>query len=205
MNRHMLSATWFSHLEGVLAAITAVAFLYLVCRVEGHIPLISLTASTFMILLMPYLMIRGRGYYSDYPELAFLAAAVWAARRLHWLWLIPLVVLGTFNKESYIVIVLTLWPLLLERTSKLYSLLQIAILECFAVGVYLIVRSRFKGNVGGNGGVSLVGSVPVFRAIRPIGCSSPAWPIECSCLKAMTLIPAALLIWIVWIGSKRPL
>jgi hypothetical protein len=190
------------YLEGVLAAITAVAFLYLACRVEGHIPLVSLTASTFMILLMPYLMIRGRGYYSDYPELAFLAAGVWAARRLHWPWLIPIVVLGTFNKESYIVIVLTFWPLLLERASKLYSLLQIAILECFAVGVYLMVRSRFRGNGGGTTEFHLWDQFEFFA--HPANwLFEPGLAYRMFVPKAMTLIPAALLIWIVWIGSKR--
>jgi hypothetical protein len=136
------------YLEAYTGALVAVFALFFVCRSEGFQPPTALIASSLLILLIPYLQCRGGGYYTDFPEVAFLALAFLAVQRLHWLWLMPIAALGTFNKESFLLILLTLWPFLRLRWGKWYALFQLGILELVGASIYLAVKSHFKGNPG---------------------------------------------------------
>lgn len=71
----------------------------------------SVFGSTVVILSRPYLMSSG-GFFYDFPGAALLALAPWAARRLEWYWLTPLVMLGTWNKESFLFSIVVLYPIL---------------------------------------------------------------------------------------------
>jgi hypothetical protein len=75
--------------------------MYLVCKSVGYAPATAALSAIVMILLMPYFLSVG-GYLYDYPELAFLALAVWMALNFDWWWMIPVVALATWNKESFL-------------------------------------------------------------------------------------------------------
>ena len=120
----------------------------MVCRaVQVPLPA-AVIAPTIVLLLVPYLQSCG-GYFYDYPELAFFALAAWFALKFDWWWILPIAVLGTWNKESFVLFVPTLYPLLRRRSSRLNAGLGIGVLFLACLAVYLSVRSGFAHNPGG--------------------------------------------------------
>lgn len=87
-------------------------------------------------------------YYYDFPELFFMTLGVWLALRGKALWLIPLTLVATFNKESFPFFVLALYPFLRERVSRRTTLLCLG--ACFALGaaVNVLVKLEYAGNAG---------------------------------------------------------
>lgn len=190
------------YLATFAGAILASYLYYFVCRAEGFAPEVSLTAATLMILLIPYIQTRGGGYYNDFPEAAFIALAVLLARRAPWLWLMPVALLGTLNKETFILVLLALWPLLKQRTGNLYAIVQVFVLELIAGTVYLFNRTRFAGNPGGTVEFHLRDQIAflahpshwLFKFGKVYGVFLP---------ELATLIPALLMGWIIWRAWKR--
>jgi len=168
----------------------------LVCRAM-QVPLpAAVIAPAIVILLVPYLQSCG-GYFYDYPELAFFALAVWVALKFDWWWILPIAVLGTWNKESFLLFVPTLYPLLRRRSSRLSAAAGIGVLCLACVAVYLAVRSGFAHNPGGALEVHWRDQLEyfmhprdlVFGAEKTYGVQTP---------KAYTLGPMLLLVWTVW-------
>ncbi|WP_058188945.1 hypothetical protein [Terracidiphilus gabretensis] len=94
--------------------------LYAMCWIcaELSFPLLSsIFAPLLVLLLMPYTMNMG-GYFYDYSELAMLALAAWMALRFKWWWLLPIPVLATWNKESFLLFIPTLSPFFRQRSSR---------------------------------------------------------------------------------------
>ena len=137
------------YMEVFLFAELAVFLLYLLCRAYGYAPHVSVAASCLLILLMPYIEIHGGGFYTDFSELAFLALAVLIAHRFHWVWLLPVALLGAFNKETYLLILIMLWPILSERFGNIRAAVQVAVTLAVAVPLDLAVRYHFRNNPGG--------------------------------------------------------
>ena len=190
------------YIEVFVAAVVAVFALYFVCRAEGYEPKVAVIASSVLILLVPYVQIRGGGFYSDYPELAFLSLAVLVSRQFHWLWLIPIAALGTYNKESFILILLTLWPILKWRWGRLFASLQIAGLEILAIAIYWISRVRFSGNPGGTVENHLQGQLSFF--LHPVNWIFKLGKVYGIFLpEMMSLIPVAIVVWLTWRGWKE--
>jgi hypothetical protein len=132
----------------LLFALLAVYAMRLACvALEVAEPAASL-APVVMILLIPYLQSLG-GFFYDYPELAFFALAVWAAVRFRWGWVIPIVALGTWNKESFLLFVPTLYPFLRSRSSRAGAWLAMSVLGMVCLAVYLPTRAHFAHNPGG--------------------------------------------------------
>ena len=131
-----------------LAALLAAFALYLVCRAVDLPPPVAVFTPVIFMLLFPLFGIKG-GYFFDYPELLFMAAAAWIALRSNWWWLIPVAALGTWNKESFLLFILTLYPLLRRRYSRLFSVLAVCILVAVCIAVYIPIRFRFAHNPGG--------------------------------------------------------
>ena len=127
----------------------AIFLLYLLCRAYGYAPHVSLAASCLLVLLIPYTEIRGGGFYTDFSELAFLALGVLVAHRLHWLWLLPVALLASYNKETYLLILVMLWPILSERFGKVRAAIQVALTLALAIPLDLLVRHHFRNNPGG--------------------------------------------------------
>ena len=80
-----------------------------------------------MILLFPYFLTRG-GFFYDFPELAFLVIAVWMALKFNWWWMLPLVALAAWNKESFLLFVPSLYPLIRLKSSRMRALAATAAL-----------------------------------------------------------------------------
>jgi hypothetical protein len=190
------------YLAVLAGAIFAAFSFYLACRVEGHNPEVSLIAATLMILLIPYIETRGGGYYADFPEAAFIALAVATARRVHWLWLAPVAMAGTLNKETFILVVVALWPILAQRSSRLIAAVQVAVIEFVAVGVYLLNRLRFAANPGGTVEFHLKDQIAylahpgmwLFKFGKAYGVFLP---------ELATVAPALLLGWVIWRSWKH--
>lgn len=128
----------------------AAGALYKVCRSEGIQRVPALAASVATILVFPYLGSEAFETMYDYPELAFLALAFLVARRCRWWWLIPLVVLGTLNKESFVFFLITLYPVIRPKLSRWKAVSALAFLEAIALCIYLYMRTVYAGNPGGN-------------------------------------------------------
>jgi hypothetical protein len=122
--------------------------IYGLCLHAGFSPAASLLASVTLILLMPWLF-TGGGYYYDYPELAFLLLAAWWAASRPWWWLLPVAALATWNKESFLLFVPALYPLLRARASRARSFAATAVLGVVSAAVWEWLRIRYRYNSGG--------------------------------------------------------
>lgn len=131
-----------------LAALLATFALYLVCLAANLSPPVSAFTAVIFMLLFPLFGVKG-GYFFDYPELLFMAAAVWIVLQLDWWWLIPVAALGTWNKESFLLFIFTLYPIIRRRHSRNTSLIAICILVIVCAGVYFPIRLHFAHNPGG--------------------------------------------------------
>ena len=131
-----------------LSALLATFVLYRVCRAGGlRKPVAAFSAVIFM-LLFPLVGVKG-GYFFDFPELLFMALAAWMALEFDWWWIIPVAALGTWNKESFLLFMLTLYPLFRRRYSRLTAILGVGVLVVVCIAVYLPIRLRYAHNPGG--------------------------------------------------------
>jgi hypothetical protein len=130
-----------------LFALLAVFAMHLVCRALDLPPPAAVIAPVIVILLVPYIE-SGGGYFYDYPELAFLALAVWIAIRFPWWWLVPVVALATWNKESFLFFLPALYPFFRRRGSRLDGSFAVAVLSIVSVAVYVPTRLHFAHNPG---------------------------------------------------------
>jgi hypothetical protein len=179
-----------------LSAFFAVCAMYLVCRAVDLPPPASVLASIVVILLVPYIQ-NGGGYFYDYPELAFLATAVWFALKLDWWWMIPVVILGTWNKESFLIFILTLYPIFRLRRSRLGAVLGVGVLGSISAAVYYALRLRFAHNPGATVFVWWRDELQLFlhpRAIILATRETYGIPM----IMGYTIGPVILLTWTVW-------
>jgi hypothetical protein len=140
---------WIVYGLDFLFAWTAVYAMFLLGTSVGLPATSAALSATMMALLMPFFMNNGGGYFYDYPELAFFALAAWMALECEWWWMVPLVALATWNKESFLLFIPTLYPLLRHHSSRRNAFLGIGVLECTCVAVHLAIRARFQNNPGG--------------------------------------------------------
>ena len=183
-----------------LGALAAVYSMFLLCR-ELEIGAAGANfAPVVMMLLLPYVMSEG-GYYYDFPELALMALSSFVILRFRWWWVIPIVALGEWNKESFLFFVFTLYPVLRSRNSraKSWSAMGAMCLVCGAI--YLRFRAEFAHNPGGTMEVwwleqlrSLIHPAHFLYAWEETyGIPAP---------KIYTLFPIALLLWACWQGWR---
>ena len=181
------------------SAIGAVCAMYLVCTTLDFAPATAAFAAIALILLVPIFQSDG-GFFYDYPELAFMALAVWIALRFDWWWLLPIAALGAWNKESFLIYIPTLYPLLHRRNPK-SALPATAVLSVVCGAIYLYMRSHFAHNPGGSAEVWLVEHGRylldwhkwLFATEETYGVRLP---------RVYTLIPMTLIITTVWRAWK---
>ena len=147
------SRTWFLRYWIVYTAVflfawIAVHAMYLTAKAAGYSAPASALAAIAMILLFPYFLTRG-GFFYDYPELAFFAIVAWMALKFDWGWMVPVVALASWNKESFLLFIPALYPVLRRRTSRLSALAGTAVLGLTCAAVYCLLRLRFLHNPGG--------------------------------------------------------
>jgi len=126
-----------------------------------------------------------------------MAAAAWIALESEWWWIIPVAALGTWNKESFLLFVFTLYPLLRRRYSRFTSLLAVGVLVAVCMATYLPIRHHFAHNPGGTVEVHLKDQVDFY--LHPF--QMDTWIDRTYDLMFPALsapIPTLLLIWFVW-------
>ncbi|CAB3797889.1 hypothetical protein [Pararobbsia alpina] len=98
--------------------------------------------------VFPLILTEG-GYFYDMPEVLFMALGIWLTLRRRLVSLVVVVFLATLNKESYLLFVLTLYPIAAMRYSRPQSGLLIGVLLAVAAAVNMAVKHRYMGNGGG--------------------------------------------------------
>lgn len=178
-----------------LFALLAVYAMSWVC----HALQIPETAATFapvlLILLIPYLQ-SGGGYFYDFSELALFALAVFAALRFEWFWIIPIAALGAWNKESFVLFLLTLYPLIRRRSSRALSLVAVAVFCVVYLSVCVPIRMRFAHNAGSALEFHLLDQLLLFTHPRTFIISTEE-TYGLRALLAYSLLPIAIVLWTV--------
>jgi hypothetical protein len=131
-----------------LFAFLAVIAMYLVCKSFGFSPMVCIFTPVVFILIFPYFLNWG-GYYYDYPELAFFALSIWIAREYKWWWLLPVALLATWNKETYLIFIPMLYPFVRAKLSRLQAFAGIGCLCAASFAVYYRIHTMFQGNLTG--------------------------------------------------------
>ena len=131
-----------------LSALLASFALYRVCTAMNIASPAAVFAAVVFMLIFPLVGVKG-GYFFDFPELLFMAVAAGMALSLDWWWIIPIAALGTWNKESFLLFIFTLYPFIRRRHSRMHSLLGIGVLVAVCVAVYVPIRMHFALNPGG--------------------------------------------------------
>jgi hypothetical protein len=178
-----------------LFALLAVCAMHMVCQALDLPPPAAVFAPVIVILLVPYIESCG-GFFYDYPEIAFLALAVWAALKFRWWWVIPVAALGTWNKESFLFIIPTLYPFFRRRNSRLGASLTVGFLCLVSVAVYYPIRLRFANNLGGALEVHWRDQLTYFLHVQDFLLGTEK-TYGVPMLKAFTAAPLALLGWTV--------
>ena len=183
-----------------LFALFAAAALYKVCTAASFAEPVAVFAAVVFMLLFPLFGVKG-GYFCDYPELFFMAVAVWMALKLDWWWIIPVAALGTWNKESFLLFMFTLYPLFRRGHSRLNSLIGVGVLVAACIAVYLPIRQHFAHNAGGTVEWHLRDQIDFY--VHPF--KMDTWVDRTYDLMFPALsapIPTLMLIWTVWRGWR---
>lgn len=109
-------------------------------------PAATLAAFTFAIIF-PIMLTEG-GYFYDMPELLFMALAVLLAIRGHILLLAIVVALATFNKESFLFFVITLYPFLRTKFSLRNTVIIEIALLAIATIINIVMKLHYANNIG---------------------------------------------------------
>lgn len=143
---------WIVYALVFLSAWAAAIFLFESGKALGLSSPAAALAAAALILMIPYFQ-TDSGYYYDYPELAFCALSVWVALRCRWWWLVPVAVLGTWNKETFAIFVVMLYPLLRMRLSRKRATMAttVTVVACAAAFSWpWILFHRNFNSVGGS-------------------------------------------------------
>jgi hypothetical protein len=173
--------------------------MYLVCCELGYPPAACIFAPVVLMLIFPYFE-SGGGFLYDYPELAFLALSVWISLRLHWVWLLPLAALGTWNKESFLLILITLYPLLRKRNSKAGAIVATASLVLASALVLFGLHLHYRQNPGVTVLFKWRNQAKFF--IHPLHWINWEQTYGIAHFRAFSLVPLALIAWTAWRGWK---
>lgn len=186
------------YIANYLSALFAAFALYRVGKAVKLSEPAALFASVVFMLLFPLFGIKG-GMLYDYPELFFLAVTAWMALELDWWWIIPVAALATWNKESFLLFMFTLYPLFRRRSSRWSSLIGVSVLVAVCAAVYLPIRQHFAHNLGGTVEWHLKDLVDFY--LHPFKVDT--WVDRTYDLMFPALsapLPFLLLIWTIWRG-----
>jgi len=183
-----------------LFALLAVYAMYFLCQAVDSPPPAALLAAVIFMLLFPYFL-TGGGYSYDFAELAFFALAFLVASKLDWWWLIPLAALGEWNKETFVLFVITLYPILRSRISRARAATAISVVCLVCLAVYLPIRLHFAHNPTGGAG----GFHDQLQALTDpksmLYATEETYGVRA--LKLSTLLPLSLLLWTALRGWKH--
>jgi len=117
-----------------------------------------------------------------------------------WWWMVPLVALATWNKESFLLVTLTLYPILRCRHSRVSALVGTGCLATTCAAVYLAIRSQFTHNPGGT--LLLQWQEQLKFMSHPMDLMRMEVTYGITGFRAFSVFPLALLVWIVWRGWR---
>jgi hypothetical protein len=190
-----------AYIATFLFALLALYAMYWLCKALGTPPPAALCASVLFMLLFPYVMSVG-GFFYDFSELALFALAALMALRLNWWWLIPVAAIGELNKESFVLMVVTLYPLMRQRSSRRGALLGAGVLCAVCLAVYYPVRLHFAHNAGGIVEVQWREQLSYF--MHPLATAlSTDETYGMRAPRIFTLVPMGLLVWTAVRGWKQ--
>ncbi len=175
--------------------------MYLVCRAMALPPPAAVLTAVLFILLMPYFQLPA-GFSYDYVELVLMCVSVTIALKFEWYWLLPVAALGAWNKESFLLFVLCLYPFVRQRNSRRATIVAITTLVLLCGGIYLCMRMRYGHNAGMNVVPQFNDQMEDFRYPRRF-----LWLMDetygLRVLRVDALLPIALIVWTVWRGWKK--
>jgi len=122
--------------------------LWRTCQQLGFSQISCVCAPILFMLILPFLE-NGGSFFYDYPEIAFFALAVYFAMKAPWWALFPITFLGTWNKESFLLFLPTLYPFLRARYGMKNSLFLCGLMSVLAGTIYLHIRAQYAMNGGG--------------------------------------------------------
>ncbi len=189
-----------------LFALLAAYAMYGVCHALKLHEAAAVFSPVIVLLIIPYIQNVG-GYFYDFPELALLAMAIWIALRFDWWWIIPVAALGAWNKETFVLVILSLYPLIRIRNSRIKALIAVAILCVVCFTVSYPIRLQFAHNPGAAVGIRLSAQLHSLLHPRKLTISTVE-TYGVRGLRAYTLFPMAMLIWSVcraWGLFPRPM
>jgi hypothetical protein len=131
----------FASLFAALFAIRAACIEVIADRTAATLTPLALAA------VFPLILTEG-GYFYDMPELLFMALGIWLVLKRRLIPLALVTVLGTLNKESFLLVVLTLYPFMAMRYSRKLSIVLTGGLLAIAAAVNLLMKYRYLGNSG---------------------------------------------------------
>lgn len=113
-------------------------------------------------LILPLIFTRG-GYFYDFFELMFMSSAFLLTLRQNFIWILPITLLATLNKESFLLFIFTLIPLLIRPFMSRKKLLAF-IFSNFLIAaiVNFIVKSKYALNSGDNIEYQLVENIKFY-------------------------------------------
>jgi hypothetical protein len=88
------------------------------------------------------------GNFWDFPELFFMTLAVWVALRARLFWLLPLTLVATLNKESFLFFLIALYPFVSMRVSRSRTLAWLGTCMVLAAAVNFATKLHYAGNPG---------------------------------------------------------
>ena len=100
-----------------------------------------------MALALPIFQSKG-GYFYDFSELFFFAAAIWLVMQNRLVAILPLTVLATVNKKSFFFFLLALYPFVRERVTREKAVALTLIWLLAAGTTYLAIRMAYVRNPG---------------------------------------------------------
>jgi hypothetical protein len=120
------------------------------------------TAAPAVFALFFPILQTGGGYFYDFPELLFMAAAVLLGMQGRLLALAPLVALATWNKESFLLFLPTLYPLVRVHYPDRTSIISIGALLVVGGLVYYKIWSAYGINPGGTIEIYFLQNLPFY-------------------------------------------
>ncbi|MFZ5720223.1 MAG: hypothetical protein ACOY5Y_12270 [Pseudomonadota bacterium] len=139
----------------------------LMAAVASHFagPGAGTAAAAVLALIFPVFLSEG-GYFYDFPEVLFFAAAAYAAIR-GW---IPLLagaaLIGVVNKETMVFFLPTLFVFLKEQTGARKALMTLGALTLASAALYLLIRSHYAGNPGSTAEFNFLANLAWYADLR---------------------------------------
>jgi hypothetical protein len=114
--------------------------------------------------------------------------------------MLPLVALATWNKETFLFVTVTLYPILRRRHTAVGALVGTTLLASTCAAVYLAIRSRFSQNAGATVLDHLRLQLDFLSHPRNLIRLDQTYGI--SHFRAFSLVPIALIAWTAWRGWR---